>query len=117
MYQLTPKSIGFVLDPYPTMVQSTNILDGFMSEKSERQSYTHTPTQTDGADHSIVAHFVRGNYNKLEKLQRHCCQHLNVWCFYSVIYKMAVGCLMISHVEKGVVRLGMIEYQGDFSVT
>ena len=41
-----------------------------MSEKSGRQtdrqtdSQTHTHTHTDGANHSIVAHFVRGNYNK-----------------------------------------------------
>ena len=43
-----------------------------MAEKSGRQTDTHTHThtdrqtnkQTDGANHSIVAHFVRGNYKK-----------------------------------------------------
>ena len=62
MYRVTSKSIGFVLDPYPTKVPSTNPLGQTMSEKSGRQTDTQTDTHTDGTNHSIVAHFVRGNY-------------------------------------------------------
>ena len=31
----------------------------------DRQTDRQTHTQTDRANHSIVAHFVRGNYNKV----------------------------------------------------
>ena len=65
MYPLTPKSIGFVLDPYFIMMQGTNFPGGSLSEKSGRQTYRQTDTQRDGPDHSIVAHFVRGNYNNV----------------------------------------------------
>ena len=86
MYRLTSKSIGFVRGPYPTKVPSTKSLGQSVSEKSGRQTDTQThihtelttlllPTplgatikmedrQTDSQDHSLVANFVRDNYDR-----------------------------------------------------
>ena len=58
-----PKSIGFVSDLYPTMVPNISPLSYTAPDKGGRQTEGHTHTHTDGNDHSIVAHFVRGNYN------------------------------------------------------
>ena len=65
MYPLTPKSIGFVSDLYPTTVLNTRLLGLTLSEKrwaTDIQTDTHT--HTDRTNYSIVAHFVRGNYNQ-----------------------------------------------------
>ena len=75
VHRMTSKSIGSVLDLYPTILLNTIFLCHSMSEKSGRQTdrHTHRQTnkQTDGANHSIVAHFVRGNYNYE--------RYLNIW--------------------------------------
>ena len=45
LHWLTPKSIGSVLDPYPTMMQSTNLLSHSLFKKSGRQTDTQTHKQ------------------------------------------------------------------------
>ena len=66
MYPLTPKSIGFVPDLYPTKVPNTSPLGLTMSEKSGRQTDTHTHTQTDGRDQKLYSCPLRwGNYKKV----------------------------------------------------
>ena len=73
-YIFVTLTLGFVSDLYPSMVLITSPLGLTMPEKkweTDIQTHRQTDRQTDKTNHSMVAHFVRGNYNKLDRLE--CC--------------------------------------------